>query len=153
MIGYIDVNIISGISISNLSHINKLSFISKCAGFSIKHILFYKRVHLEKMSFQMAIVLNVARVKKLSQSAGVGIPFTISYLGKKGLINLHSLVRSLQQHLLTTSPAIAHRGVGIGHTSEKHCSLIVKLFFSFTYTLMNSYYWIIQVQKKSETGK
>lgn len=68
-----------------------------------------------------------------------------SYLGKEGLIDLHSFVRPLQQHLLAASPAVPDGWVGVGDAPEKHRSLIVKLLLGFPNALVDRHYRIVQI--------
>lgn len=126
----------SGISISNLTITYKTNYL-----LYLGILVFQSNIYC----FIKEWIRRIIFPNSYNFVVRVGTVFLISYLGKEGLINLYSFVRSLKQHLLATSPTVAHRRVRIGHASEKHCSLIVKLFFSFTYALMNSYYWIIQV--------
>ena len=76
-----------------------------------------------------------------------------SYLGKEGLIDLHSFIRPLQQYLLATSPAVPNRRIGVGNAPEKHRSLIVKLLFCFPDALVDCYYWIIQIWKDRKNNR
>lgn len=79
------------------------------------------------------------------------IPDFQAYLGKEGLIDLHSLVGALQQHLLAAAPAVAHGRVGVGHAPEEHGLLIVKLLLGFPDALVDRDYGIIQIWQKTGT--
>lgn len=72
------------------------------------------------------------------------------YLGEEGLIDLHSFIRALQQHLLATSPAVPHGRVGVGDAPEKHRPLIVKLLLRFPNALVDCYYWIVQIWRRQK---
>lgn len=72
------------------------------------------------------------------------------YLGEEGLIDLHSFIRALQQHLLAASPAVPHGRVGVGDAPEKHRPLIVKLLLRFPDALVDCYYWIVQIWKRQK---
>ena len=67
------------------------------------------------------------------------------YLGEKGLVDLHPLVRALRKHLSATMPAVAHGRVGVGHTAQEHRPLVVELLFSLSYTLVHRHHGVVQV--------
>lgn len=70
---------------------------------------------------------------------------TLSYLCEKGLVDLHTLVRALCQHLSPAVPAVADRRVGIGHAAQEHSPLVVKLLLSFANALVHRHHWVIKV--------
>lgn len=67
----------------------------------------------------------------------------LSYLSEKGLVDLHSLVRALCQHLPPAMPAVADGRVGVGHAAQKHGPLVVELLLRLSYTLVHSHNRVI----------
>lgn len=77
------------------------------------------------------------------------IPVFQAYLGKEGLVDLHALVRALQQHLLAAAPAVAHGRVGVGHAPEEHGLLIIKLLLGLPDALVDRDDGIVQIWGKT----
>lgn len=68
-----------------------------------------------------------------------------SYLGKEGLVDLHTFIGSLRENVSSSVPAVADGRVGVGHTTQEHRPLVVELLFRFTYTLMNRHHRVVQI--------